>query len=64
MLRLVYNDGISNKEVWFDSDREALKFSLAGNECRMVLEWKRYKNKDEAKPLDQFPAQPLRVYPV
>lgn len=54
MFRVVYFDGISVKDVWFETDREALKFSTLNLRYK-ILEWKKYDNKASARPLETYP---------
>lgn len=53
MFRIVYYDGIGVRDIWFETDREQLKFSLTNNSYK-ILEWKKYENREDAKPLSSF----------
>lgn len=53
MVRIVYIENNSFREKWFDSSKEALKYTLT-NPRLLVSEWKQYDKCEDAKPLSQY----------
>ena len=54
MFRIVYWDGISIKDKWFETDKEQLKFALTNPRFK-IYEWKKYDNREDARSLESFP---------
>jgi len=54
MVRIVYIENNYFREKWFDSNKEALRYTLT-NPRLYVSEWKQYDKREDARPLDQFP---------
>lgn len=53
VFRVVYFNGITVKDIWFETDRGPLDFSKA-NPSFKILEWKKYEQKEDARPLANF----------